>query len=365
MVIDVTTFQGAGGSWIGARRSLADDIPHVGIEWDHDACRTVTAAGGHAIRADVASFPLGPLVGRVRLFQASPPGTSFSASGTRAGTGCVDFVYRCLADLAAGMDTRAETIAACAATIRPTLGAAPKSWRGTPDEWGAARATELATQTVLVVEPLRWALTIRPRCIVLEQVPAVLPIWHATARHLRDIGYSVAVGTLSAEQFGVPQTRNRAYLVASLDGPVVAMPVPTHQRFEPGVPAGGSPDCEESLFGPGLRPWVSMAEALGWGVDRPSFTISGGGGESQWELRPATTINGDDRLSKPGHHGPVKGESSQYGAIPTKLTTEQGLILMGWPADWPLQGSKMSKWKQVGNGCCPQVIEALVSAAAK
>ena len=33
-------------------------------------------------------------------------------------------------------------------------------------------------------------------------------------------GYHTAAGVLSAERYGVPQTRKRAFLIASLDGPV-------------------------------------------------------------------------------------------------------------------------------------------------
>ena len=52
--------------------------------------------------------------------------------------------------------------------------------------------------------------------------------------------YHSAVGTLSAERYGVPQTRKRAFLLASLDGPV-ALPAATHRSYNArrrDVPAG-------------------------------------------------------------------------------------------------------------------------------
>lgn len=83
-------------------------------------------------------------------------------------------------------------------------------------------------------------------------------------------------GVLSAEQYGVPQTRKRAILVASLDGPV-GPPVPTHQAYVSGRDAQAEPD----LFADPLPLPVSMAEALGWGLpDRPSWTVSSGGAET-------------------------------------------------------------------------------------
>jgi hypothetical protein len=53
------------------------------------------------------------------------------------------------------------------------------------------------------------------------------------------------------------QTRKRAILMASLEGPA-APPAPTHQRYDAKVERGSEL---------GVEPWVSMADALGWPVD--------------------------------------------------------------------------------------------------
>lgn len=73
--------------------------------------------------------------------------------------------------------------------------------------------------------------------------------------------------------WAVPQTRRRAHLMASLDHPV-GPPAPTHQSYVPGVPAQ-----EVHTWTGTLRPWVSMAEALGWGcTERPFTTLPTAGG---------------------------------------------------------------------------------------
>src|SRR5690606_27892739 len=87
-------------------------------------------------------------------------------------------------------------------------------------------------RTALVLEPLRWALEAidlgRPyKWLAFEQVPTVRPVWEIFAELLRAEGYSVEVGNLQAEQYGVPQTRKRAILVARFGEPV-ALPEPTH-----------------------------------------------------------------------------------------------------------------------------------------
>jgi DNA (cytosine-5)-methyltransferase 1 len=125
-------------------------------------------------------------------------------------------------------------------------------------------------RTALVLEPLRWALDLRPGWITLEQVPTVLPLWEAVGEVLRGVGYSVWTGNLQAEMFGVPQTRKRAFLIARLDGPVGRQgPVATHSRFHVRNP---------QRLDVGVAKWVSMAEALGWGATmRPAMTVTGGG----------------------------------------------------------------------------------------
>jgi len=210
------------GGWSVAAAALG--IRELGIELDPWACATRAAAGHLTIRADVATLPLDRMAGKIRGLIFSPPCGTFSAAGKGEGVGDMPLIHAALDDLAAGRDTRAELAAACT-----------------------------DPRTPLVVEPLRYALAIRPEWIALEQVPAVLPLWRHTARILRALGYSAWAGILNAADYGVPQTRQRAILIASRVR-TVAPPEPTHAKAaEP-----------ESLFGPGRERWVSMAEALGW-----------------------------------------------------------------------------------------------------
>jgi DNA (cytosine-5)-methyltransferase 1 len=98
----------------------------------------------------------------------------------------------------------------------------------------------------------------------MEQVREVLPLWQAYAEELRRLGYSAWAGILNAADYGVPQTRMRAILIASRVRPV-RRPHPTHY----------DPRKGDQLFG---SPWVSMAEALGWGASvRPGPAVTAGG----------------------------------------------------------------------------------------
>lgn len=133
-------------------------------------------------------------------------------------------------------------------------------------------------RSALVTEPLRWALALRPRLIAWEQVPPALGYWKHCAEILRGEGYSAWAGCLRAEQYGVPQTRTRAFLLASLNGPVEP-PKPTHQRY-----VKGEPQRHETTLEGEVLPWVSMAEALAGVSDRwpvvPAPTVTAGGGDT-------------------------------------------------------------------------------------
>lgn len=50
------------------------------------------------------------------------------------------------------------------------------------------------------------------------------------------------------------------------------------------------------------------------------------------------------------------------GAGIRRLTVTECALLMSWPADYPLQGTKTSRYRIVGNGCTPPVVELLARA---
>lgn len=307
MILDL--FAGPGG-WDEGARLAGYDGPLVGLEHDRPACLTATAAGHPRIQADVAAYPTGRLVGRVVGLIASPPCPTFSAAGSGAGKHLLATLATAIIRTARGRHVLADTRRECARILRRVaLGQFPKMTRAERSRW----AREQAVMSALTVQPMRYVVELRPRFVALEQVPAVLPLWEHMAAALRELGYRVWCGVLSAEEYGVPQTRKRAILVASLDGPV-GPPAPTHQPYR----AGHAPQVDDDLFGAPLPPPVSMAEALGWDgavqrqvrgagmlerhgdrpdrpMNAPSTTIVGGGSRGAhrtvWVLRNGTQEN--------------------------------------------------------------------------
>lgn len=173
------------------------------------------------------------------LLIASPPCQTFSMAGSGAGRKALDEVLQAIEERAY-LDP---------ATLR---------------EFGEKHDP----RTALVLTPLAHVARDAPLFVVFEQVPPVLPVWERCAEEMRRWGYSVWTGIVNAEQYGVPQTRRRAILIARADGGEAKMPTPTHSRYY-------STGKKKGTFDEAVLPWVSMAEALGWGMTRRPFVTAG------------------------------------------------------------------------------------------
>lgn len=343
-------FAGAGG-WDLAAAELG--IHARGVENMKEARATRDAAGLTTIHDDVWTFaPDGKASGLI----ASPPCQTFSAAGKGNGRKALDDVLRGIRD-------------------------------GYTDNIDHLRFLGLEVgdeRTSLVLTPLHFALKGGYEWLAWEQVPTVLPVWEACAEVLRGQGWNVWTGLLYAEQYGVPQTRKRAFLLASRTA-VVAPPTPTHSRYYSRTPA---------KLDTGVQKWVSMAEALGWGMThRPSYTVvcgsqgggpdplSGGSGarkgladaraEGRWiegpewcYRRPATTVVGSfrpDIISAPGYRTTVSRQNALGGV---QVTVGQAGVLQSFPADYPWQGARGKQYLQAGNAVPPGLaLHALASAA--
>ncbi|MFD3814964.1 DNA cytosine methyltransferase [Streptomyces rubiginosohelvolus] len=312
----VELFAGPGGMTLGLR---AAGIHGTGVEWDTNAAATRRAAGLPTIHADVrahgpADFP------NATVLAGGPPCQTFTVAG--CGTGR-DELNRVI-DAVKRMGDRQ--------TIYP---------REFADE-----------RTALVLEPLRWALEAidagHPyQLIVLEQVQQVQQVWNGYADTLTAEGYHVATGVVATEQYGVPQTRRRAVLIASLNRPV-ALPAPTHRPYRKGVP--------QHEGDPRLLPWVSMGDAL----DRPQpFTVVsnyGTGGDPKNRGRRTSTEPAFTVTGKISRNRIVDAHGNE---LPRFTAAEAGQ-LQGFPADHPWSGNDIPQ--QIGNACPPALAAALAHA---
>lgn len=337
----VDLFGGPGG-WDVAAQSLGVHV--VGLEFDVDACATRRANALPTIRCDVSRYQI-PVTRSLDGLIASPPCPQFSNAGLGRGRLLTRELQTAIKDAFAGHERRDLHTNRCADILLPGVLDKFIEMDGIYDDDDVrAVAHQSAAEAMLMVEPARYMVALAPSWVVMEQVPAVLPLFDTYRAQLEALGYWCWVGKLRAEQFGVPQTRTRAVLMASLDHPIHP-PTPTHQEYVPGEAAGEGADCRPSLFGPGVLPWISMAEALGVPA---SFALMDrqDNGAIRRSTMPAPTIlashdNGNKRWK-------VEGREDT-----TPLTVEQAAELQSFPCDFKFSGTITSRHRQAGDAMPP------------
>lgn len=128
---------------------------------------------------------------------------------------------------------------------------------------------------------LRWAATVKPRIIMLENVEEFItwgPLttdqdgncypckknkgrtFNSFVNALRRQGYDVEWKEMRACNYGAPTIRKRLFLVARCDGQEIAWPEPTH----------ADPNSEAVINGE-LKPWRTAAECIDWDIPAPSI----------------------------------------------------------------------------------------------
>ncbi len=123
---------------------------------------------------------------------------------------------------------------------------------------------------------VKWAATVRPRMIFLENVEEFMgwgPVVDGKAcprrkrktfdsfvNALRHHGYKVEWKVLRACDYGVPTIRKRFFLIARCDGQPIVWPKPTH-----GDPKKGG------LRKKRLKPWVPASKIIDWSIPCPSI----------------------------------------------------------------------------------------------
>ncbi len=123
---------------------------------------------------------------------------------------------------------------------------------------------------------LKWAGTVRPRVIILENVEEFQtwgpirkgkPIKNRSGEtfrkwkeQLESLGYCIEHRELVAADYGAPTTRKRFFLVARCDGRPIVWPEPTH-----------APAASEEVKEGRKKPWRSAAEIIDWSLPCPSI----------------------------------------------------------------------------------------------
>jgi len=210
----------------------------------------------------------------------------------------------------------------------------------------------------LFPEMIRLAQEAGPRAVMIENVRGILDsrfdaYRDEISREFEALGYVVfPFRLLNASDYGVPQLRPRAILVAikrkwaegfAWPPPRKRKPKTVGQALLPLVAADGWEGAEE---------WSDQADRIGPTLCGGS-KLHGGPDLGPTRARRAWAEMGVDGLvlanepPQPGHLGPIR------------LTVEMTAILQGFPKSWKFHGAKTHKYRQVGNAFPPPVARAV------
>ena len=360
-------FAGPGGLDVAAK---VLGVSSIGVEWDDPTRATREAAGLRTTdERDVAELgPCGTEVRGANVLTGGPPCQTFSVAGNREGHKALEVVKR-LASQLAGHESATSFDAA---------------WREVKAETDAMSDP----RTGLVLQPLRWIMEAKLKrhepyeVIVLEQVPTVLPVWKHYVEILKATGYAAGAHVLHAEDFGVPQTRRRAVLIAQHSPDNVDMavnfPTRTHQRYKKGeirLPEQPGPEREEQrmLFVSSeqkkrpFKPWVAMQDVLS---ERPrDFEVVsnyGSGGNPKDRGRrtseqPAATVTGKFRRNRVFLLKETTSGRKSMGEELERLSPKEGGLLQSFPGAYPWRSTDVAQ--QIGNAIPPLLSLHILSSA--
>lgn len=224
---------------------------------------------------------------------------------------------------------------------------------------------------------LRMLDWVRPRAFILENVKGLAYKVHADALNMiieraEKLGYKVSTGVLNAANFGVPQIRERCFVVGSLDREIT-LPQPTHSK-----------DPNDKRL-----PWVTAGTVLA-DLDTEENASDEGhfaGGQHHGLLREVPP--GDNYLfftEKRGNPSPKFKWRGRYWSFLLKLSPEMPSWtiqarrsnnmgpfhwrnrilriseikrLQTFPDAFELAGTTEQQWRQVGNAVPPMLAAAV------
>jgi DNA (cytosine-5)-methyltransferase 1 len=307
----------AGIGWAEACSQVG--VTETGVDTMPEVIETRKAMGVTTIDKSIADLP-DDFCSGVPIQIAGPPCQTFSLAGHGSGRWQLDEVLR-----------RAEHFRITGDLIRGGVGD-PRTW--------------------LVLEPLRLAMYGQPEYVVWEQVPSVLPVWDACGDIFTEAGYSAWSGLIHAEQYGVPQTRKRAFFIARKDGKTAAPPPVTHSRYHNRTP---------DKLDPGVLPWVSMNAVVNFDAvmrsnygttDQPAPTVTSKISRNKWYYRSSTMPGATCRqLDQPAPTVAFGNDMASVKWMPggIRVTVSEACALQTFPNSDLIKGGQTARYTQVGN----------------
>lgn len=229
---------------------------------------------------------------------------------------------------------------------------------------------------------------LQPRAFVMENVKnlAVNPRWEGLISSLRAFadqvaGYSTRVWVLNASHYGVPQARERMFMVGIRDSEPREPPAssetlpPTVRQALHDHPALGRPGnnsiCTASVTparNPVLRrsPYAGLlfnGKGRALNLDAPAPTLPATMGGNRTPIIDQLELEGRAKENwVVGYHRRLTAGRKPVSRVPRRmrrLTVEEAAALQTFPGDWQFVGRQSSRYRQIGNAVPPLLAQAV------
>jgi DNA (cytosine-5)-methyltransferase 1 len=217
-----------------------------------------------------------------------------------------------------------------------------------------------------------------PSAFVMENVKALATNsrWAGTIEALEakgeKLGYNCRVMILNAANFGVPQMRERMFLVGTKQG---IMPKPnslmeriTVRKALGALPAFGQPgndsNCKAKVTAakvPVMRksPYAGMlfnGQGRPVDLDAPALTLPASMGGNRTPIIDQLALEKGEEPWIAKYHAHLVENGEPIAEVPSRLrrlTVEEAACLQGFPAGMVFAGSQCTKFRQIGNSVPP------------
>jgi DNA (cytosine-5)-methyltransferase 1 len=192
----------------------------------------------------------------------------------------------------------------------------------------------------------------------------------------RRLGYQTELITLRASDFGVPQNRERMFLVGIRDGdpvdprPVTAAGPPTVRSVLKALPKYGDPGNNTRCIAkvtPAKKPVMRRSPYAGMlfngqgrplNLDAPAPTLPASMGGNRTPIIDQEQLESGGECWVIGYHKHLWSGGAPYKRVPKRLrrlTLEECAAIQTFPPDVEWAGRLSSQFKQIGNAVPPRL----------
>ena len=224
---------------------------------------------------------------------------------------------------------------------------------------------------------------IQPKAFVMENVKALAKNkrWAGTIADIRkkaeDIGYRTYLQVLNSADYGVPQTRERMFLIGFKEHDVeYEYPKPTVKRWVGvaealrGLPSLGEPGNDQickarvtTAKNPVLRPspfagMLFNGQGRPMDMDKPAPTLPASMGGNRTPIVDQDTLMSDASQWVEEYHALLMHGGEVIENVPSRLrriSVQEAAAIQSFPKDMPWHGSQCSRYRQIGNAVPPKM----------